>query len=684
MAGIIKREDIAAVRDRSRIEDVVGEHVTLKPAGMDSLKGLCPFHDEKTPSFHVRPSVGMYHCFGCGEGGDVIKFVQEVNHLPFVDAVEMLAAKVGITLRYEEGGARVRTEEPGKRQRLLDAHRVAEEFYVAQLRTPEAQAAREFLSGRGFSQAHAQKFAVGYSPNSWDSLTRHLRSRGFTDAELVASGLAMQGNRGAYDRFRGRVMWPIKDITGATVGFGARRLDDSDKESPKYLNSPETPIYKKAQVLYGLDLAKKSIAQGRRVVIVEGYTDVMAAHVAGIPYAVATCGTAFGHEHAKIIRRLLGDHADPSASVVLSNGKPRGGEVIFTFDGDEAGQKAALRAYNEDQTFAAQTFVAVEIHGMDPCDLRLAKGDAAVHALIESRTPLFQFVLRTIVSSVDLRNAEGRVVALRQSAPIVAGIRDFALRREYTRELAGWLGMDVREVAQAVKYAHQQQRQQPTREGLPVAQNSGSGASYGQQAQPASGVGGVQAAESSTAAIPAVTMALPQPADPITKLERQSLEVMIQRPMDLLGAGVEELGASSYTHPVHQAVFDVIRAVGGMTFYQQLFTSALAHFNDEATAHLAACRRFGETVKEMGGEMLSGPITELAVAPLPQSEGGNLQAYARGILAAMARMDIMRRLADQRAQLQRLSDDDPAYTEIFTELMRLEERRQRYSEYKQI
>lgn len=678
MAGIIKRDDIVAVRERSRIEDVVGEHVTLKPAGMDSLKGLCPFHDERTPSFHVRPSMGMYHCFGCGQGGDVINFVQEIHHLPFVDAVEMLAAKVGVTLHYEEGGARVRTEEPGKRQRLLDAHRIAQEFYAQQLLTPEAHAARSFIAGRGFTPDAASFFGLGYSPSSWDSLTRHLRSRGFTDAEIIAAGLGSQGNRGVYDRFRGRVMWPIRDITGATVGFGARRLDDSDKESPKYLNSPETAIYKKAQVLYGLDVAKKEIAQRRRVVIVEGYTDVMAAYYAGIPYAVATCGTAFGHEHAKIIRRLLGDSADPSASVVLANGKPRGGEVIFTFDGDEAGQKAALRAYNEDQTFAAQTFVAVEPNGMDPCDLRLAHGDAAVRALIESRTPLFQFVLNTIISSVDLRTAEGRVSALRQCAPIVAGIRDHALRREYTRELAGWLGMEISEVNAAVRSALHYMRQQGSGGGY-----SGSSPNDPHPSRPAHAEGGAVASDPQGVDSFAPAMTLPTPTDAVTKLERQALEVIIQRPGDLLGSGIEELDSASFTVPVHQAVFDAVRAIGGITFYHTLFTSALSHFNDEATATLAATRRFGEMVREMGGDLLGAAITELAVAPLPQVRGADLAAYARGVLAAMARMDLMRRLGDQRAKLQRMSDEDPEYTAVFTELMRLEERRQRYSEYAQ-
>lgn len=713
-AGMIKREDITTVRERARIEEIVGEHVTLKPAGMDSYKGLCPFHDEKTPSFHVRPSVGMYHCFGCGEGGDVITFVQNLHHLSFVEAVEMLASQLGITLRYEEGGSRVRTEEPGKRQRLLDAHKVAEEFYAHQLGSPAAQDARQFLSGRGFSQQHAIDFGIGYSPSAWDELTRNLRSRGFTDAEIVASGLGMQGNRGVYDRFRGRLMWPIRDITGGTVGFGARRLDDSDKESPKYLNSPETPIYKKAQVLYGLEMAKKAIVEGRRVVIVEGYTDVMAAHVAGVRCAVATCGTAFGHEHAKIIRRLLGNQADPSASVMLSSGKPRGGEVIFTFDGDEAGKKAALRAYSEDQSFAAQTFVAVEASGMDPCDLRLAQGDAAVRALIDSRIPLFQFVLRTIIDAVDLRTAEGRVTALRQSAPVVASIRDFALRREYSRELAGWLGMDISEVYSAVKYAGQQARQAAAHGSQHASQYGGQQSAYRDEVRPgqqggyasrghtpgggyASGAPGMdeakrmagegdfssESAGAGSSAIPVVSMTLPPANDPVTRLERQALEVLLQRPMDLLGSGVEELGAGSFTNPIHQAVFDAVRAAGAMTYYHNLFTSAYAHFKDENVAHAAAARRFGESIRDMAGDYLAGPFSELLVAPLPQAAGRDLSAYSRGVMAAMARMDIMRRLADQRMTLQRLNEDDPSYTEVFTELMRLEERRQRYSEYAQ-
>ena len=649
MAGLILKEDIAAVRDASRIEEIVGERVALRPAGVDSLKGLCPFHDERTPSFHVRPSQGFWHCFGCGEGGDVISFVQKVDSLSFTEAVEALALKAGITLRYEAAGSgTLRREEPGRRQRLLDAHRVAEEFYQAQLTSPEAHLGRQFLGLRGFNEAMCRHFGIGYSPTSWDALTRQLRSKGFTDQEIETAGLAIRGNRGLYDRFRGRLMWPIRDITGATVGFGARRLNDEDKESPKYLNTPETPIYHKSQVLYGLDLAKKEITQGRRVVIVEGYTDVMAAHAAGVGCAVATCGTAFGEEHVKIVRRLLGDTADSAAGVVLSNGKAHGGEVIFTFDGDAAGQKAALRAFDMDQNFAAQTFVAVEPHGMDPCELRMAQGERAVVELVNSRTPLFEFVIRSVLRQLDLRTAEGRVKALRAATPVVARIRDRALQREYTRLLAGWIGMDISEVARAVR-------------------SSGS-------SRPASN--GRGATPEASAPMPARR----GPEDPVSKIERQALEALVQYPMYVVGSGFEELGGEAFSVPSYRAVHDAIRAAGGLGAFVKLLRQAEEHFGKGEKAVQAATRAFVDDVRELMIPEVASVLMELAVAPLPQDREDQLRAYCRGAMGAMVRLDVTRRLADANANLQRLSEDDPQYTQAFRELMRLEEVRRRFTE----
>ena len=436
MAGRIRDEDVALVREKARIDEIVRDYVALKPAGGGSLKGLCPFHDERSPSFHVTPSRGMYYCFGCQEGGDVITFVQKLDHLTFAESVEKLAGRTGVTLRYVEGGAGVNRQQ-GQRTRLVEANRAAEEYFISRLASPEAAPARAFLTERGFDAAVAEDFRLGFAPKSWDSLTTHLRQKGFTDAELLAGGLVSQGNRGVYDRFRGRLIWPIRDLAGDVVGFGARRLLEDD-DGPKYLNTPETPLYKKSQVLYGIDRARKEISKQQRVVVVEGYTDVMACQLAGVPVAVATCGTAFGGDHIKVLRRLL-----------MDDDRLRG-EVVFTFDGDEAGRRAALKAFDDDQRFVAQTFVAVEPHGLDPCDLRQKHGDGAVKSLVEHRVPLFEFAIRSALASYDLESAEGRVAALREAAPIVAKIKDPALRPEYARRLAGWLGMDPAAVSRAV------------------------------------------------------------------------------------------------------------------------------------------------------------------------------------------------------------------------------------------
>lgn len=436
MAGRIRDEDIAEVRERARIDDVVREYVALKPAGGGSMKGLCPFHDERSPSFHVTPSRGMWYCFGCAEGGDLLNFVQKIDHLSFTEAVEKLADKVGITLQYVDGGVTPNRQQ-GQRKRLVEAHKSAAKFYQEQLALPEAETGRHFLTERGFDATAAQTFGVGYAPKGWDSLTTYLKGLGFTEQELLAGGLVSQGNRGVYDRFRGRLVWPIRDLGGDVIGFGARKLYEDD-EGPKYLNTPETSIYKKSSVLYGLDLARKEVSKEQTAVIVEGYTDVMAAHLAGIGTAVATCGTAFGTEHIKVLRRLL-----------MDDDRMRG-QVIFTFDGDAAGQKAALRAFEEDQRFVSQTFVAVEKSGLDPCDLRLKHGDSAVRALIESKVPLFEFAIKSVLTQYDLNSSEGRVSALQESAPIVAKIRDATLRPEYSRRLAGWLGMDPSAVIKAV------------------------------------------------------------------------------------------------------------------------------------------------------------------------------------------------------------------------------------------
>lgn len=434
MAARIREEDITLVRERSPIADVVGDYVALRNAGGGSLKGLCPFHDEKTPSFNVTPARGFFHCFGCGAGGDVIRFVEQIEHLSFVEAVERLAARAGIQLRYKEGGS-APIRQSGQRARLVEVNARAQRFYAEQLDTAEAKVAREFLASRGFEDAAIRTHGCGFAPGGWDALTKHLLANGFSQKELVAAGVARESSRGGViDRFHRRLLWPIKDITGDVIGFGARRLFDDDRIEAKYLNTPETSIYKKSQVLYGVDLAKREIAQRHQVVIVEGYTDVMACHESGVPTAVATCGTSFGAEHIRVLRRLLMDQNEFQ------------GEVIFTFDGDEAGQKAALRAFEQDQSFVGQTFVAVEPGGMDPCELRQAKGSAAVRDLVARRRPLFEFALSAELGRFDLDTVEGRARALERTGPLILKIRDRATRPGYARWLAHRLGVSEQDV----------------------------------------------------------------------------------------------------------------------------------------------------------------------------------------------------------------------------------------------
>ncbi len=510
MSGRIKADDIVYVREHAHIDEVVtAAGVALKNAGGGQKKGLCPFHDEKSPSFHVTPSKNYYHCFGCGAGGDVIDFMMKTDHLSFTETIERLASQIGYTLRYEEGGP---TQPTSKRSRLYAANLEAAKFYRDLLNTsPDAVHARDLLTKRGFDKVACDAFAVGYAPNSWDGLTKHLRAAGFTIEELEEVGLSKMGERGPIDKFRNRIMWPIKDISGDVVGFGARKLaSDEEDQGPKYLNTSETPIYKKSQVLYGLDMAKKDIAKSRQVVVVEGYTDVMACHLAGITTAVATCGTAFGDDHIRIIRRLLMD-ADAFR-----------GEVIFTFDGDAAGQKAAMKAFGDDQKFVTQTFVAVEPDGLDPCDLRQQKGDLALRDLIAKRVPLFEFAIRTELKKHNLDTAEGRVNALNTAAPMVAAIRDKSLRPEYIKSLSGWLGTEMEVVTAAVNAALKKVVAQQ-----PVVSQAASDESW-----------------------------RPNPTEPTLMLEREVLKAKLQMPG--LVFDWKNLESDVFTHPAYRELRRII------------------------------------------------------------------------------------------------------------------------------
>ena len=618
MPGLIRRNDIDEVRARVNIADIVGDYVTLKGAGVGSMTGLCPFHDERSPSFHVRPQVGRYHCFGCGEDGDVFTFLQRMDHTTFTESVERMAARIGFELHYEDGGGA--SPEHGNRARLLAANQAAGEFFVLQLTTPEAAPGRAFLGERGFDEVAAQRFGVGFAPKSFSALGTHLKKLGFTELELVTSGLLSSGDRGSYDRFRGRLVWPIRDVTGQTLGFGARKLLDDD-QGPKYLNTPETPVYRKSSVLYGIDLAKRDISRGRQVVVVEGYTDVMACHLAGVTTAVATCGTSFGVDHIKVIRRMLGD---------VENVDTRGlGEVVFTFDPDEAGQKAATRAFAEEQRFAAQTFVAVGPDGLDPCDLRLKRGDDAVRRLILNKKPMFEFMVRRVLAAHDLDTVEGRVAALRSAAPVVAGIRDQALNVGYVRNLARWLGMDPAEVGRAVSAAQRSTPRSSTGNSLPADRPD----------------------ESQLGRGPAL---IDLPGDLATRLERDALMALLQHP--------EAVSA------------DLAHRAAAVTFSN----ASLAVVRDGIAASMDEWATSGwleRVIREVPAPFAT-LVTELGVAPIPVKDEAELPAYCTGVTAALIDRDLLRRKGELLGQLQRIDAADATHSrQLQEELMLVEKQR---------
>ena len=602
MAGKIRDEDIGLVRERTSIIDVISEQVTLKPAGGGNLKGLCPFHDEKTPSFTVSSSRNVYFCHGCGAGGDAIRFVMETEHLSFVEAVERLAGKAGIQLRYVEAGpAPVRQQ--GQKQRLLAAHAEAAAFYAGQLASPGARPAREFLAQRGFDREAARRYGCGYAPEGWDVLVKHLRQQGFTGPELVTAGLAKQARSGSLiDRFRRRLLWPIRDLAGDVIGFGARKLFEDD-DGPKYLNTPETPLYKKSHVLYGIEQAKREIARRGQVVIVEGYTDVMACHLSDVPTAVATCGTAFGADHVSVLRRLLLD-TDTFA-----------GEIIFTFDGDAAGQKAALRAFEDEQKFVSQTYIAVGPDNMDPCELRMAKGPAAVRDLVARREPLVAFALRSILARYNLDTAEGRVGALSQAAPKVAKIKDRALRPEYTRKLAGDLGMELETVQRAV-------------------------------------------AASAGRADPGPTGPVPTPSTVDSRqwtVEREALKLAIQAPV-LAGPVFDSIGPEAYQHPLHVTVRAAVAEAGGAT---------------GAVAGAGWVENVRDACLDLAGKALVG---ELAVEPL-RLDGEPDPRYVAATLAQVQLSLVQQQIRELKSKLQRLNPvtNVDEHLRLFGELVSLEQ-----------
>jgi DNA primase len=534
-----------------------------------------------------------------------------MDHLSFQESIERLAGKLGYPLHYEEGGQAADTS---NRARLLLANGAAEKFFREQLLTAGADLGRAFLGERGFDALAAEKFGVGYAPQSFDALSKHLTAQGFTIAELLEAGLLSQGDRGSYDRFRGRLVWPIRDVTGQTIGFGARKLREDD-QGPKYLNTPETPVYHKSRVLYGLDLAKRDIARSRQVVIVEGYTDVMACHLAGITTAIATCGTAFGSDHVTVVRRVLGDSDDPAQAAR--------GEVVFTFDPDEAGQKAASRAFAEESRFAAQTFVAVPPEGLDPCDVRIKRGDEALRNVIATKRPMYEFMIKQAMKQVDLNTVEGRGQALRSAAPIVSKIRDRVIRDGYARELAGWLGMNTEDVAREIR----QGTSAPSKASPPPEASSSDEAPY-------------QLSSLSK--------------DPVTALERDGLMVLLQHPDVVSHERASAVLATQFSHAALALVRDAM-------------LSAFEHY---------ATGQWVVTVGEEIPQALSALVGQLAVAPLPVKEN-QAERYCEGVTSSLLDRELLRKKAELLSVLQRSdpTHDPDTYRTLQESLVAIERER---------
>ncbi|HET9671418.1 MAG TPA: DNA primase, partial [Actinomycetota bacterium] len=420
----IRQEDIEAVKERTDIVALVGQYLTLKKTGHDAMSGLCPFHQEKTASFSVSPTKGVFYCFGCGKGGDAITFLRELEHLSYVEAIERLAQQAGVSLRYEGNSAADRRA-AARRNALFRANEEAAKLYHRMLlEGREAEDARAYAQERGLTPEAIETFEIGYAPGYPDFLLRRLTKDLGPDV-LLEAGLATKGEDGVVrDRFRGRLIFPVQDLQGRHLGFGARILpgDARAGELAKYLNTAETPIYRKGELLYNLHRARQAVARSGEVFVVEGYTDVIGLAQAGIENAVATCGTALGEKHFELLSRFA----------------PR---AVLAFDSDEAGARAAERAFAFQETYPVQAVVMIMPEGLDPAEFVAKHGAEAVHGASKAARPLVEYMVRRTVERHDLSNVEGQSTAVAQALPILQGLQDPVRRSEYAHLLADLTGV---------------------------------------------------------------------------------------------------------------------------------------------------------------------------------------------------------------------------------------------------
>ena len=497
MAGRIRQDDIDAVRQRTDLVRLAQQYLALRKAGQRYV-GLCPFHTEKTPSFGISPDKQLFYCHGCGKGGDAIAFIREIEGLEFGEAVERLASQVGVTLRYE-GASPGERRAASRRQALYRANEAAAELYQRTLlEGREAEAARRYLAERGLTKESVEAFGIGFAPAYPDFLLRRL-AKDLSTEILVEAGLALKDGRGQVrDRFRARIMFPIHDLSGKSVGFGARLLEG---DGPKYLNSPETPVYRKGELLYNLHRSKNDLTKTGRGFVVEGYTDVIALAQAGIPTAVATCGTALSEGHFRLLARFCR-------------------RAVLAFDSDEAGARAAERAHGMFEAFGLEVSVLILPEGHDPADFVTASGGEEFERLADRAEGVVDYMLRRSVERETLDTPEGKARALRTATPIVAKLTDPVLRSEYAARLADLVGVSPNDIRIEL-------------EGPPLREGNGEGR---------------QAPRSKTTEV----------HTPARGVEKEALKIMAQTP-ELAAAYVERIDDEHFTTERFRKAWAILR-----------------------------------------------------------------------------------------------------------------------------
>jgi DNA primase len=626
VAGRILKEDIEALRHQADIVAVVGDYTSLRRAGK-SYKGLCPFHTERSPSFTCSPDGNFFHCFGCGASGDIYDFLQRVEGLDFPEAVETLARRTGFPLRYEQLSNRERRA-IGERSRLVAVAELARDHFVKRLLGEEGVGAREYLKQRGFGLPEAQAFGLGYATEAWDDLSRALVADGVEPEDLIAIGVSVRNDRGGLrDRFRARIIFPIKDPGGAVIGFGGRILpgiDHGDFEPPKYLNSPETPLYHKSRVLYGVSEARSDIVAKDQVLVCEGYTDVIALHQAGFANAVATCGTAVGTEHLRALSRYTS-------------------RIVLAFDADTAGVKAAERAWEAAREVSAGGSAAIDLsvlplpQGRDPADLAREVGSAGVEQAVMDARPVVPFLIALRLAAGDLASEQGRAAVLREALTVLGREQSPDLRRAWARsEIARPLGLAYDHVV-------------------------ASASRLGVTLDP---VEGIAAPARSTGSRGGIAVGAAQIGEADVRLERAALRAILQAP-DVRPETTAQLQEEHFRHPSASAVWRAIAAAGGAGVDSE---AVIAAAQDDVTRDLVRSLLLeeDEALSPKDPELRRRAVTEVVNRVLARSladaerrlrqelADADASGDERAVLELQARL---RQVGDQRRQLtDRLTD----------------------------